>query len=277
MAKQLKSEKMKLVTLLSAIVIGMILMLSSITVNAQCENDSINPWFVDFQFELTMECSDFTSTVMPIIDDNCDDDVQIEMLEDIIPGHCPGTQTIFRLYRAHDDNGNQVVETQIIHVVDETGPVITGPIHIDLLPGMPVDSIYITAIDNCSSVTINYTDVEVSGNNIIRLYTVTDECDNATTFEQILDLPQTPPDEDEDEDEDDDEDEDEDDNNRVAICHRLGNGGWITIYVAQQAVPAHLAHGDYLGPCNEQTFPVLPMGIYLKEKNGKIKKFARMK
>jgi hypothetical protein len=265
MARQLNTEKMKLTTLISAIVIGMILMLASITVDAQCENDTINPWFVDFQFEMTMECSDFVTAVMPITDDNCDEDVEIAMLEDIIPGHCPGTQTIFRLYRAYDDNGNQVVETQIIHVVDETGPVISGPIHIDLLPGMPVDSIYITAIDNCSSVTINYTDVEVSGNNIIRLYTVTDECDNATTFEQILDLPQTPP------------DEDEDDNDRVAICHRLGNGGWITIYVAQQAVPAHLAHGDYLGPCNEQTFPVLPMGIYLKEKNGKFKKFARMK
>jgi len=81
---------------------------------------------------------------------------------------------------------------------------------------------------------------------------------------------------DEDEQEDDNDDEDEDNNNdRVAICHHLGNGGWITIYVASQAVPAHLNHGDYLGPCaeNDQIMP------YTLEKlpNGEIKKYARCK
>ena len=40
-------------------------------------------------------------------------------------------------------------------------------------------------------------------------------------------------------------------NNTVAICHRLGNGNYITIYVAPSAVNAHLGHGDYLGVCNE--------------------------
>ena len=38
-------------------------------------------------------------------------------------------------------------------------------------------------------------------------------------------------------------------NNTVAICHQLGNGNSITIYVAPAAVSAHLAHGDYLGTC----------------------------
>jgi len=188
MARQLNTEKMKLTTLISAIVIGMILMLASITVDAQCENDTINPWFVDFQFEMTMECSDFVTAVMPITDDNCHEDVEIAMLEEIIPGNCIGEQTIYRLYRAYDDAGNQVVETQIIHVVDETEPVITGPIYIDLLPGQFADDIYVTATDNCSAVTITYTDIEVSGNNVIRLYTATDACNNASTFEQILHL-----------------------------------------------------------------------------------------
>lgn len=259
MAKQLKSEKMKLLTLLSAIAIGMILMLTSITVNAQCENDSIDPWFVDFEYEITVQCSDMANSAMPPMDDNCDIDVEIAMLEDIIPGNCPGEQTIYRLYRAFDDMGNQAVEMQIIHVVDETEPTITGDVHIDLLPGMPLDSIYVNVSDNCSAVTVTYTDTEVSGGNVIRLYTAIDGCNNASTFEQIIGL------------------SDDEDNNNVAICHRLGNGNWITIHVAPQAVPAHLAHGDYLGPCNEQTYPVLPMGIYLKEENGKFKKFARMK
>jgi len=123
------------------------------------------------------------------------------------------------------------------------------------------------------------------------LYIAIDECGNISTCGQTLHLHQTPPDdedededekedEDEDEDEDDhnddDEDEDEDDNSdRVAICHRLGNGGWITIYVAPQAVNAHLNHGDYLGPCveNDQIMP------YILEKlpNGEVKKYKRCK
>jgi hypothetical protein len=256
MAKQVRTEKTKLVTLLAVLVTAMILMLTSITVNAQCENDTINPWFVDFQFEMTMECNDFMNTSMPIIDDNCDEDVEITMLEDIIPGNCPGEQTIYRLYRVFDDFGNQVVESQIIHVVDETGPVITGDIYLSLECSTSIDSIFVTATDECSDVSITYSDVEVSGGNIIRIYTATDECNNASTFEQIIHVQQ---------------------DIRVAICHRLGNGNWITIHVAQQAVPAHLAHGDYLGPCNEQAYPVLPMGIYLKEENGKYKKFVRSK
>ena len=36
----------------------------------------------------------------------------------------------------------------------------------------------------------------------------------------------------------------------VAVCHGLGNGNSITIYVDESAVPAHLAHGDYLGVCD---------------------------
>jgi hypothetical protein len=40
-------------------------------------------------------------------------------------------------------------------------------------------------------------------------------------------------------------------NNTVAICHQLGNGSYITIYVAPAAVNAHLGHGDVLGACNQ--------------------------
>ncbi|MFM7725638.1 MAG: hypothetical protein ACKO7B_02970, partial [Flavobacteriales bacterium] len=36
----------------------------------------------------------------------------------------------------------------------------------------------------------------------------------------------------------------------VAVCHGLGNGNSVTIYVDESAVSAHLAHGDYLGACD---------------------------
>jgi len=263
-------------------------LLSTLLTSAQCENDTINPWFVNFQSEPTIECDDNLLDVFPQVYDNCDSTVDVIWYEEVTYGDCPSVLNITRYYRAFDDGGNQVIETQVIHIVDETPPTITGEQYLEIPDSTNlIITPFATAIDNCSSVTFTYTDTEVSGDNVIRLYMAIDECGNISTFEQILHLYQTPPDKDEDDDDDDDydDDEDEDDdceddeednnNDRVAICHHLGNGGWITIYVAQQAVPAHLNHGDYLGPCNEID-QILP---YTLEKlpNGEVKKYKRCK
>jgi subtilisin-like proprotein convertase family protein len=40
---------------------------------------------------------------------------------------------------------------------------------------------------------------------------------------------------------------------RVTICHRTGNGGMHTITVSCNALPAHLRHGDTVGPCPAET------------------------
>ncbi len=204
-------------------------LLSTVLTNAQCENDTINPWFVNFQFEPTIECDDNILDVFPQAYDNCDTLVDIIWYEEVTFGNCPSVLDITRYYRVFDDNGNQVVETQIIHIVDETPPTITGELYLEIPDSTNLETTsFATAVDNCSSVTFTYTDTEASGNNILRLYIAIDECGNISTFGQTLHLHQTPPD-----------DEDEDDNSdRVAICHRLGNGGWITIYVAPQAVNA---------------------------------------
>ncbi len=38
---------------------------------------------------------------------------------------------------------------------------------------------------------------------------------------------------------------------KVTICHRTGNGGSHEITVDSHAVPAHLAHGDAIGSCDQ--------------------------
>jgi hypothetical protein len=43
---------------------------------------------------------------------------------------------------------------------------------------------------------------------------------------------------------------------KETICHRTGSkkNPFVTIRVSRHAVPAHLRHGDKLGPCEGQTF-----------------------
>jgi hypothetical protein len=342
--------------------------LLSINLFSQCENDSINPYFVNFEPEVTISCDVDLSVVFPVALDNCDDSVEVAWYEEVMPGICENNYDIFRVYRAFDNFGNQSVESQMIHVVDETSPlfvpftnrtvecgdsiifdypqvtdncsdfsltsydiisqidscttnyirvwqvidfcgntsissqtitsidmtppVITGLIYLEVNEDDNIDTLFVTVTDNCSSFNLTYSDLEYSGNNIIRNYTATDACGNVSTFEQIIGINIVIPpgdededdDDEEDEDDDDDDDEDEDDSDKVAICHGTGNGSYHTIYVNQNAVQAHLNHGDYLGPCTEMIIDwqtILPNSDLqmrvIKGKDNKYKKFVRVR
>jgi hypothetical protein len=349
--------------------------LFSINLFSQCENDSINPYFVNFEPEITISCDVDLSVVFPFALDNCDDSVEIAWYEEVTTGICENNYDVFRVYRAFDNFGNQSVESQMIHVVDETSPlfvplvnrtvecgdsiifddpqvtdncsdfaltsydiisqidscttnyirvwqaidfcgntsissqtitsidmtppVITGPIYLEINEDDNIDTLFVTVTDNCSSFNLTYSDLEYSGNNIIRIYTATDACGNVSTFEQIIGINIViPPGDDEDEDDDDEDDEDdeddddeddeddddEDDEDKVAICHGTGDGSYHTIYVNENAVQAHLNHGDYLGPCTEMIIDwqtILPNSDLqmrvIKGKDNKYKKFVRVK
>ena len=45
---------------------------------------------------------------------------------------------------------------------------------------------------------------------------------------------------------------------KVTICHRTGSNKnpFVTITVSRNAVPAHLRHGDTIGPCAGQSFTI---------------------
>jgi hypothetical protein len=159
-----------------------------------------------------------------------------------------------------------------------------GPIYLEVNNIGELDSVFVNTSDNCSEVFLTYVDTEYSGNNVIRIYTATDNCGNVSEFEQIIGINSIiPPGDEDDDDEDDDEDED-DDYRRVAICHGTGNGEYHTIYVSQNAVQAHLNHGDYLGPCTEIVVDwqsILPNSdlqmMIIKGKDNKFKKFVKTK
>ena len=129
--------------------------------------------------------------------------------------HC--NYTISRTWTATDACGNKTTATQTIRVNDNVAPVFDN-IPADYTVACTDDVVFgnPTATDNCSNVTIS------NGN---------DEEDHS---------------------DDNGYDRTPRANNNVAICHRTGNGGHHTIYVSQNAVAAHLAHGDYLGECEEE-------------------------
>jgi hypothetical protein len=52
-----------------------------------------------------------------------------------------------------------------------------------------------------------------------------------------------------DEGEDDDEDGKEGKKDKVMVCHKPNSKNPHTIVISSSAVPAHLGHGDILGPC----------------------------
>jgi hypothetical protein len=339
------------------VTLTLIAFLFSIVSFSQCENDSINPYFVNFEPEISISCDVDLSVIFPVALDECDDSVEIAWYQEVSTGICENNYDIFRVYRAFDNFGNQSVESQMIHVVDETSPlfipfeartvdcsdsivfddpqvtdncsdfaltsydiisqidscttnyirvwqaidfcgntsissqtitsqdltppVITGQIYLEFSDSVNIDSIFITVTDNCVIPVITYSDVETSGNNIIRTYTATDYCGNTSTFEQIIHIDVViPPGDD---DDDDDDDGNNGGGNLVAICHAEGNGSYHTIYVAPQAVPAHLAHGDYLGPCTEIIIDwqsILPNSDLqmrvIKGKDNKYKKFVKV-
>jgi hypothetical protein len=314
-----------------------IALLSFLFTTAQdCSNDVTNPWFTNFQEDVTILCSDDLSSVFPTAHDDCDTLVEIAYYDEVSPGYCPSASEIVRIYRAFDDSGNSKVEMQFIHIVDElapvfayvppslvlscsdtTGfgvpivfdncstislsfedfseiesncmrrltrmwtavdecgnssmatqilqfidlmpPVITGDPFIELPAGSSIDTVFVQVSENCNGYNIYYTDMPASGNNIIRTYTAVDECGNSSSFEQIIGFAVS---------------------QNVQLCHRLGNGNYITITVNQNAVQAHLNHGDYLGPCNIQNWQnqnvPFQMGLEMKE-DGTIVKRVKQK
>ncbi|MEZ5030627.1 MAG: hypothetical protein R2787_04440 [Saprospiraceae bacterium] len=68
---------------------------------------------------LTLECSD-PIPAPPVVSatDNCDNDVQVTLSPQIIPGNCEDSYTMIRTWTATDDCGNTATGSQTISVFD---------------------------------------------------------------------------------------------------------------------------------------------------------------
>lgn len=148
--------------------------------------------------DITVECDEVIPEGEATYSDNCGD-VTISYTESFTPGSCPGEQTITRIYTATDNAGNTITDTQVISVVDTTGPTIDTPA--DFTQECSEDLILAnaTATDNCEgSAFVTSTTQTIAGDcansyTIIRTFTATDLCGNSSTTTQTITIEDTTP------------------------------------------------------------------------------------
>jgi hypothetical protein len=156
--------------------------------------DTTNPVIVWSPADINIECDDeIPAAEEPIFSDNCDEDLIILPASSIVQLECG--YAIHRSWTATDDCGNSVTAMQNITVVDNVAPVVDPYTVYQQVDCEDLEDFEgITATDNCSEVTITFETDTFSGGCpgvIVRTYTISDECGNSTTAQQILSIQDT--------------------------------------------------------------------------------------
>ncbi|MEZ5030626.1 MAG: gliding motility-associated C-terminal domain-containing protein [Saprospiraceae bacterium] len=143
---------------------------------------------------LTLECSDpIPAPPVVFATDNCDNDVQVTLSPQIIPGNCEDSYTMIRTWTATDDCGNTATGSQTISVFDTTSPEfisVPDDLEIECDEIIPVQGV--SAIDNCDNdVQIDLEETKIPGQCpqeyiLIRVWTAVDNCGNTATADQVI-------------------------------------------------------------------------------------------
>jgi hypothetical protein len=155
--------------------------------------DTTAPYFTSVQENQTVECSSVPAPFNVLAADNCDDNVAVSFSEEMTSG-CP--YTITRTWVAEDNCGNTAEYVQTLTVVDTTYPVLVNlpsDVTIECTDMLPVA--FVTATDNCDeemNVTMTSETVEMEcGHQVIRTWSVTDDCGNTSTASQTVTVTDT--------------------------------------------------------------------------------------
>ena len=85
--------------------------------------DTTPPMFTFVPESETIECLDAPDFGTPIYEDNCDDDLTLDMTTDTLINGCTIVYSI--IWKISDDCGNNAVATQTITAIDNTAPTLT--------------------------------------------------------------------------------------------------------------------------------------------------------
>jgi predicted nucleic acid-binding Zn ribbon protein len=155
--------------------------------------DTTEPTFDTMLSNMTVECDMVPAAAVVTASDNCDDNVAVTMEESMTEG-C--NYVITRTYTAVDNCGNTSVMVQTINVVDTTAPVLSGvPANATIECGSQLPIAFVTAEDNCDetlqvSMNTQTVDGECSSQ-VIRTWSVTDDCGNTATATQVITIVDT--------------------------------------------------------------------------------------
>ena len=161
--------------------------------------DTEAPVVISGPESLTVECDmipDMASASSIHAEDNCEGELHVsEGVETRFDGDCPNHYVLNRRWTVTDLCGNATTHVQNVEVRDTTNPVVSGEnLVLVSCEAFDPDMAFATATDNCGMVSLSWTDFDQSGGCVLpigqfsRTYTATDDCGNASTFEQIITL-----------------------------------------------------------------------------------------
>lgn len=129
-------------------------------------------------------------TVVTDASDNCSVP-NVEFVSDTSDGLCP--ETITRIYSISDECGNTTNVSQNLVSTDTEAPTLIGPLNNETVDCLAIpDAPLLTFTDNCSTdLTIAFSETDTNMNDtvdydITRVWIVTDDCGNQSTFTQII-------------------------------------------------------------------------------------------
>jgi len=145
---------------------------------------------------VTIECTANTlpaNTGSSTATDNCST-FGITFTDVTVAGGCPQEKIINRTWKATDACNNFNTCLQVITIDDSTAPSVTCPVNVTIQctsSTLPATTGSATAIDNCSTLNITFTDVILPGDcpqerTIIRNWKATDACGNLSSCNQTI-------------------------------------------------------------------------------------------
>jgi len=156
--------------------------------------DNAAPVFIDELIDYSIACDELPELVLPAIQDICSE-ASLSYTETVqsIEGSCA---QIVRTFTATDACGNTSIMVQTITLIDDEAPVLLNvPANASIACNEISDPSLVTAIDNCDlDVQVLYNE-EVGGAGcsliMVRTWTATDNCGNASVATQTLNLSDT--------------------------------------------------------------------------------------
>jgi len=155
--------------------------------------DTTAPEFSDLPQDITVECDSVPDTPEITASDNCSE-ATLTFEDEQADGSCMGEYLLTRTWTAVDECGNENIHIQIITVQDTTAPNLVSDLDEEItvtcddIPEVPE----LVFEDACSEeITVDFEetstfDGSTNDYEIIRDWTVTDDCGNQAVFSQII-------------------------------------------------------------------------------------------